>query len=33
MTSLQERINNLMAQKDMSAIDIERETGLNKNTI
>lgn len=33
MTSLQEKINNLMSQKNMSAIDIERETGLNKNTI
>lgn len=33
MTSLQKKINNLMSQKNMSAIDIERETGLNKNTV
>lgn len=33
MTSLKKKINNLMSQKNMSAIDIERETGLNKNTI
>ena len=33
MASLQAKINNLMSQKKMSAIDIEKETGINRNTV
>jgi transcriptional regulator with XRE-family HTH domain len=33
MSSLQQRIQDLMTQKNMGATDIERKTGLNRNTI
>lgn len=33
MSNLPKKIQNLMAQKNIGATDIERKTGLNKNTI
>ena len=33
MAALQAKINELMTQKRISAVDIERETGLNRNTV
>jgi transcriptional regulator with XRE-family HTH domain len=33
MASLQKKINGLMAQKKIRAVDIERETGLSRNTV
>ncbi|WP_342268297.1 helix-turn-helix transcriptional regulator [Candidatus Tisiphia endosymbiont of Empis tessellata] len=33
MTNLQARLNSLMAQKNINAIDIERKTGLSRNTV
>ena len=33
MASLQVKISELMAQKKINAIDIEKETGLNRNTV
>jgi transcriptional regulator with XRE-family HTH domain len=33
MSNLQAKINNLMSQKKMSAVDIEKETGINRNTV
>ncbi|WP_341751293.1 MULTISPECIES: helix-turn-helix domain-containing protein [unclassified Candidatus Tisiphia] len=33
MANLQARLNSLMAQKNINAIDIERKTGLSRNTV
>ena len=33
MTNLQNRIRELMAQKDINAVKIEKTTGLNRNTV
>jgi len=33
MPSLQEKISQLMTQKKINAVDLERETGINKNTV
>lgn len=33
MTNLQAKISELMSQKNINAADIERKTGLNKNTV
>ena len=33
MASLQIKISELMAQKKINAVDIEKETGLNRNTV
>ena len=33
MTNLQAKLNQLMTEKKITAVDIERETGLNRNTV
>lgn len=33
MSRLQTKLNDLMAQKKISAVDIEKKTGINRNTI
>ena len=33
MTALRDKISHLMAERKVNAIDIEKETGLNRNTV
>ena len=33
MGNIQQRINRLMTERKINAVDIEKETGLNRNTV